>query len=159
VADSLSQTRVQDLDDVGCGQNGNYYIPLYTMPMDITKSIPIDDGNELARAHLVSPTRTRTHAPHAHRMHAPHAHSTEPLMPLCVCCRLFVTTEGVLFVTYSMLVSKTTRKKKTYSRFNQIVKWCGADFEGCIGTSRPFTILDTRHNLHARARARGARTS
>jgi hypothetical protein len=32
-----------------------------------------------------------------------------------------------------MLVSKTTRKKKNYSRFNQLVKWCGPDFEGCIG--------------------------
>jgi hypothetical protein len=49
-----------------------------------------------------------------------------------------------------MLVSKTTRKKKTYSRFNQIVKWCGADFEGCIGTSRPFTTHGTQL---ARARA------
>jgi hypothetical protein len=36
-----------------------------------------------------------------------------------------------------MLVSKTTRKKKTYSRFNQLVKWCGPDFEGCIGMVSP----------------------
>jgi hypothetical protein len=80
VADSLSQTRVQDLDDVGCGQNGNYYIPLYTMPMDITKSIPIDDGNQLARAHLVSP-RARAHT---------HTLDRTSHASLCVCCRLFV---------------------------------------------------------------------
>ena len=33
-----------DLDDVGCGKNGKYYIPLYTMPLDITQTIPADSG-------------------------------------------------------------------------------------------------------------------
>lgn len=82
-SNGLAKDARRDLDDVGCGKNGNYYIPLYTMPLDITHTIPAD-------------------------------------------------SDGVLFVTYSMLVSKTTRKKKTYSRFNQLVKWCGPDFEGCI---------------------------
>ena len=38
-------------------------------------------------------------------------------------------TEGVIFLTYSSLVSSSDRGK---SRFKQLVEWCGADFDGLI---------------------------
>lgn len=36
--------------------------------------------------------------------------------------------EGVLFITYSMLIAKTKNK----SRLNQVVRWLGSDFDGLI---------------------------
>lgn len=40
--------------------------------------------------------------------------------------------EGVLFSTYAMLASSGNRSKSNGSRFDQILKWCGDDFDGCI---------------------------
>ena len=36
--------------------------------------------------------------------------------------------EGVLFITYSMLVAKSGKK----SRLNQVIRWLGPDFDGLI---------------------------
>ena len=114
---------------MGCGKNGKYYIPLYTMPLDITQTIPADSGT-LACGH----TQRIEHKPRARS----HRFRWSYFGGDCA--------EGVLFVTYSMLVSKTTRKKKNYSRFNQLVKWCGPDFEGCIGNA-PNNVCRVRELL------------
>ncbi|KAH8060371.1 hypothetical protein JL721_9133 [Aureococcus anophagefferens] len=37
--------------------------------------------------------------------------------------------EGVLFVTYSLLISKDSDGKR---RLDQLAKWCGKDFDGCL---------------------------
>ena len=47
------------------------------------------------------------------------------------------TKEGLLFVTYNSLiagVSKQRRKSKRMNsnRFDQILNWCGPDFDGCL---------------------------
>lgn len=42
-------------------------------------------------------------------------------------------TEGVLFSTYTSLIGKTkTVKGKVKTRLDQILEWCGPDFDGCI---------------------------
>lgn len=46
-------------------------------------------------------------------------------------------SKGVLFATYTSLISKST-KKKNCTRLNQIVGWLGADFSGAI-------VLDECH--------------
>ena len=38
--------------------------------------------------------------------------------------------EGVIFATYSSLVSQS--KASTLTRLQQIINWCGADFDGCL---------------------------
>lgn len=38
--------------------------------------------------------------------------------------------EGVIFSTYSSLISKQSGKNKT--RLKQLVQWCGPEFDGCI---------------------------
>lgn len=40
--------------------------------------------------------------------------------------------EGVLFSTYSTLVSMHAAKASKKSRLDQLVKWCGEGFDGCI---------------------------
>jgi hypothetical protein len=41
--------------------------------------------------------------------------------------------EGLMFVTYSSLISGTGKKKgKSGSRFDQLISWCGPDFDGCL---------------------------
>lgn len=39
---------------------------------------------------------------------------------------------GVLFFTYVGLISETKTKAVTRNRFDQILEWCGTDFDGCI---------------------------
>lgn len=39
--------------------------------------------------------------------------------------------EGVIFSTYSSLISKQSANKNN-SRLNQLVQWCGENFDGCI---------------------------
>jgi len=80
------------------------------MPNDIAHPIPSRDGMVLKLTHAI-----------------------------CHISNVFYCT-GVLFVTYSMLVSETTKKLKKYSRFNQIVEWCGGNFDGCIGTLKNFIL-------------------
>lgn len=46
--------------------------------------------------------------------------------------------QGVIFATYSSLVSSSKgskemgKRRQPLSRLDQLVKWCGTDFEGCI---------------------------
>ena len=56
--------------------------------------------------------------------------------------------EGVLFVTYSLLISKDSDGKR---RLDQLAKWCGGDFDGCL-------FFDEAHrakNLYPTAGANG----
>ena len=56
--------------------------------------------------------------------------------------------EGVLFVTYSLLISKDSDGKR---RLDQLAKWCGKDFDGCL-------FFDEAHrakNLYPTAGANG----
>ena len=48
-------------------------------------------------------------------------------------------SKGILFCTYSMLIQEGNgARKKEAARLNQIVEWCGDDFEGAL-------ILDECH--------------
>lgn len=40
--------------------------------------------------------------------------------------------EGVIFSTYSSLISETSKQCKYKSRMKQLLKWCGPDFEGAV---------------------------
>jgi hypothetical protein len=40
--------------------------------------------------------------------------------------------KGVMFATYSSLISGAGKKKKQLTRFDQLVSWCGSDFDGCL---------------------------
>ncbi|XP_057302346.1 uncharacterized protein LOC130636592 isoform X2 [Hydractinia symbiolongicarpus] len=40
--------------------------------------------------------------------------------------------EGVLFSTYSTLVSSSLKDQKKSSRLDQLIKWCNKDFDGCL---------------------------
>jgi hypothetical protein len=41
--------------------------------------------------------------------------------------------KGVMFATYSSLISGSGKTKKKMTRFDQLVEWCGgAEFDGCL---------------------------
>jgi hypothetical protein len=45
--------------------------------------------------------------------------------------------EGIIFVTYSSLIAgagarKKKKKKQAQSRLEQLLRWCGDDFDGCL---------------------------
>lgn len=40
---------------------------------------------------------------------------------------------GIIFSTYSSLISETGKKRgKVSSRLDQLISWCGPDFDGCL---------------------------
>lgn len=45
--------------------------------------------------------------------------------------------EGVLFLTYSSLIASS---EKGRSRLNQLVQWCGPDFDGLLVFDEVFTL-------------------
>jgi hypothetical protein len=48
-------------------------------------------------------------------------------------------TEGVVFVTYSSLIASS---EKGLSRLQQLVQWCGSDFDGLL-------VFDEVYKAHA----------
>ena len=56
---------------------------------------------------------------------------TSPLMKISAVHSIPLKS-GVLFSTYSTLIAVSKSHKKPLSRLEQIIKWCGPNFEGCI---------------------------
>lgn len=44
--------------------------------------------------------------------------------------------KGVIFATYSSLIGESQSGGKYKTRFNQLLHWCGEDFDGVVSSHR-----------------------
>lgn len=59
---------------------------------------------------------------------------------------------GILFCTYSLLVKEQSKKGEGKSRLEQIVEWCGRDFDGVLAfdeahKAKVFAVVCAAHKV------------
>ena len=55
--------------------------------------------------------------------------------------------KGVIFATYSSLIGESQSGGKYKTRFQQLLHWCGEDFDGVVSLSSLFNCRQHKKNI------------